>query len=164
VGFFFSRILVPKLLTPSRLKYLLRRCFSDIAVLGSLVLIVFFVVECSSQPPDVQEILWKAFYCRQSRDSVRITLWFILGDYWDWKSDQIDGFHQLASGFSNILLAPFESTWTSMCLMRKVVRDSVYSFLLANRDNSPAHRGSCRRKLWLLLYCELHRCYLSISG
>lgn len=141
-----ARTLIPKFLTPSRLKYLLRRCIFNIAFFGSYVLILFSIVEYSFQSPDVKEMLWKAFSCRQSRDSVRVFLWFILWDYWDWKSDQIDHFHQLAW---NILMAAFES-WNAMCLMRKVVRDSVYFFLLANRDNSPAHRGSCRCTLWLL--------------
>jgi hypothetical protein len=162
-----ARALVPKFLTPSRLKYLLRRCIFHIAFFGSFVLILFSIVEYSFQPPDLKEILWKGFSCRQSRDSVRVALWFILCDYWDWKSDQIDHFHQLASNILNILMTAFESsleTWNAMCLMRKLVRDSVYSFLLANRDNSPAHRGSCRRTLWSLLYRELHQCYLSVSG
>ncbi|KAJ7851987.1 hypothetical protein B0H13DRAFT_2399110 [Mycena leptocephala] len=72
----------------------------------------------------LKEILWKAFSCRQSRDSVRVALWFILCDYWDWKSDQIDHFHQLASNILNILMTAFESsleTWNAMCLMRKLL-------------------------------------------
>ncbi|KAJ7879848.1 hypothetical protein B0H13DRAFT_2667858 [Mycena leptocephala] len=87
-----ARTLIPKFLTPSRLKYLLRRCIFNIAFFGSYVLILFSIVEYSFQSPDVKEILWKAFSCRQSRDSLA----------------------------SNILMATFES-WNAMCLMRKVL-------------------------------------------
>ncbi|KAJ7098340.1 hypothetical protein C8R44DRAFT_988866 [Mycena epipterygia] len=74
--------------------------------------------------PHVKQLLWRSFSCQSSRDEVRRIFWRLFRNYQDWKSVQIEDFHELTAGIPNTLLVAFKScleTWSALPLIHKLL-------------------------------------------
>ncbi|KAF7342091.1 hypothetical protein MVEN_01796400 [Mycena venus] len=83
-------------------------------------------------------IIWKAYSCQKSTDSLRVTFWLTVQEYKDWNAGRFTYFQDF---ISNFLVAAFDSsleTWNLLPLIQKLASRSVFwtAPSLANRDHS----------------------------
>ncbi|KAJ7499734.1 hypothetical protein FB451DRAFT_1358817 [Mycena latifolia] len=108
-----ARVLIHDLSYRSVLITFVVASISAVSVLAFFLGLDFSIAEYHRLPPEIQQLVWKSFSCPQSRAEMRIVFWFLVGQYQNWKSTQIEDFGVLVS----ILRGAF-FTGIDMCLER----------------------------------------------
>ncbi|KAJ6466629.1 hypothetical protein DFH09DRAFT_1381688 [Mycena vulgaris] len=122
---------------PPRLRYLLESRVIFISFCYLEALVDFSWQLYRSLPPEAKRLLWQSPSYQHARVDVLHIFWFMLQHYQEWKSAQLDEFHELTAGLSNTLKAGFNSWW------------DIWSDLPLVQKLLIAAPG--RRILWLLL-------------
>ncbi|KAJ6532684.1 hypothetical protein DFH09DRAFT_1181953 [Mycena vulgaris] len=96
---------------PPRLRYFLESCVIFISFCYLEALVDFSWQLYRSLPPEAKRLLWQSPSYQHARVDVLYIFWFMLQHYQEWKSAQLDEFHELTAGLSNTLKAGFNSWW-----------------------------------------------------
>ncbi|KAJ7775741.1 hypothetical protein DFH07DRAFT_799590, partial [Mycena maculata] len=65
--------------------------------------ISFCIFQYAIWGPKTRNLFWQSFSCPQARDEIREICWRLIQAYQNWKSVQIQDFHELGSGFPSAI-------------------------------------------------------------
>ncbi|KAJ6532699.1 hypothetical protein DFH09DRAFT_1370195 [Mycena vulgaris] len=94
-----------------RLRYFLDSCVIFMSFFYIDALIRFSWKLYRSLRPDVKQLLWQSPSFQHAKANVLYIFWVVADEYQEWKSSQLDEFHDLTAGLSNTLKAGFNSWW-----------------------------------------------------